>query len=144
MGGAAAMQFGIYLVENGVISSDEFFETVKLQLRSRPQLGSLAIQTRKLNFRQVFAILRAQCDSPNELFGELAVSLGYLTQSDLSQLLSEQSMQSKGFVDVLVENGILSADLVEQHYGEYRRFMKQAERAELAAAATALDDRQQL
>jgi hypothetical protein len=133
------MQFGIYLVENGIISTEEFFEATKLHLRSRPQLGSLAIQTRKLNFRQVFAILRAQCDSPNELFGELAVSLGYLTQEDLSQLLSEQAMRSKGFVDVLVESGLMSADLVEQHYGEYRRCMKHAERAELAAAATAVE-----
>jgi hypothetical protein len=129
-----AMQFGVYLVENGVINTDEFYEALKLHLRSRPQLGALAIQTQKLNFRQVFAILRAQCDAPNELFGELAVSLGYLTKDDLAQLLNEQEQRSLPFMQAIAESGVLSTDLIEQHYSEYRRCMKQVERDELAAA----------
>jgi hypothetical protein len=129
------MQFGIYLVENGVLSCEEFYEALKLHVRSRPQLGALAIQTRKLNFRQVFAILRAQCDAPNELFGELATSLGYLTQDDLAQLLAEQEQRSLPFKQALVDSDILSEDVVEQHYAEYRRCMKQVERDELATVS---------
>ena len=129
------MQFGIYLVENGIITTDEFFEALKLHLRSRAQLGALAIQTHKLNFRQVFAILRAQCDAPNELFGELAVSLGYLTADDLSQLLAEQQQRSLPFLKAIVDSGMLSAEATEEHYSEYRRCMKQVERDELAAVS---------
>ena len=131
------MQFGIYLVDNGVISCEEFFEALKLHQRSRPQMGALAIQTRKLNFRQVFAILRAQCDAPNELFGELAISLGYLTSDDLAQLLAEQALRSKSLVDVLVDNGMLTSDQAEEYFNDYRRCMKQAEREQLAAATPA-------
>ncbi|HMO84754.1 MAG TPA: hypothetical protein PKC18_07535, partial [Lacipirellulaceae bacterium] len=70
------MLFGIYLVENGVITCEEFFETLKLQIRTRPPLGGLAIEQRKLTAKQVFAILRQQCDSPADMFGELAVKMG--------------------------------------------------------------------
>jgi hypothetical protein len=120
------MQFAMYLVENGVISCEEFFEALKLQLHSRPQLGALAIDTHRLTFRQVSAVLRAQCDEPNELFGEIAIRLGHLSEADLAELLAEQAARAKPLVEVLVENGFLSAKLAEQHYAEYRQCMKEA------------------
>lgn len=86
------MQFAEYLVDNGTITCEELFESLKLQTHSRPQLGALAIETRRLTCRQVFAILRAQCDQPEALFGELAVRLGYLTDDDLQHLLVEQAV----------------------------------------------------
>jgi hypothetical protein len=120
------MQFAMYLVDNGVISCEEFFEALKLQMSTRPQLGALAIETRRLSFRQVFAILRAQCDEPNTLFGELAVRMGHLTDDDVSTLLAEQASRATPLLEVLVDNGFLSADGAERHYAEYRRCMQQA------------------
>jgi hypothetical protein len=120
------MQFAMYLVENGVISCEEFFEALKLQLHSRPQLGALAIDTRRLTFRQVSAILRVQCEEPNELFGEIAVRLGYLTEEQLAELLAEQASRAQPLAEVLVENGFISAALAEQHYAEYRRCLQES------------------
>jgi len=121
------MQFGMYLVDNGVISCEEFFEALKLQLHSRPQLGALAIETRRLTFRQVFAVLRTQCDEPNELFGEIAIRLGYLTDETLAQLLDEQAARAKPLIEVLVDNDFISAELAEEHHAEYRRCLQLAE-----------------
>jgi hypothetical protein len=126
------MQFGVYLVENDVISSDEFFEAIKLQLRTRPQLGALAIELHKLNARQVFALLRQQSDSPEDLFGELALRAGYLTAKDLSELVDEQLRRVTPLHELLVDMGILSAEAVERHYCEFRRTMERADERELA------------
>jgi hypothetical protein len=120
------MQFAMYLVDNGVISCEEFFEAAKLQLNTRPQLGALAIEMRRLTFRQVFAILRAQCDEPNTLFGELAVRMGYLTEDDVSKLLAEQASRAQPLMDVLVENDFLSPEMAEHHFAEFRRCMHHA------------------
>jgi hypothetical protein len=127
------MQFAMYLVDNGVISCEEFFEALKLQLSTRPQLGALAIETRRLTFRQVFSILRTQCDEPNTLFGELAVRLGYLTGQDISQLLAEQASRAMPLAEVLVENNFITSEQAERHYAEYRRCMQQAS-SQLATA----------
>ena len=128
------MQFAMYLVDNGVISCEEFFEALKLQMSTRLQLGALAIEIRRLTFRQVFAILRAQCDEPNTMFGELAVRLGHLTDEDVTKLLAEQASRAMPLLEVLVDNGFLSAEAAELHYAEYRRCM-QAANAELATAS---------
>jgi hypothetical protein len=129
------MLFGIYLVENGVLSCEDFYEALKLQLRSRPQLGGLAIEMRKLSARDVFAVLRRQCESPADMFGELAVKLGYLTPDDLGHLIHEQSVRLKPFQEILVEAGMLSAEVVAQHAREYRWTMEQVEESELAATS---------
>jgi hypothetical protein len=129
------MLFGIYLVENGVISCEEFYEALKLQLRTRPQLGSLAIEKRLLSVRQVFAILRSQCDSTEDLFGRLAVKLGYLAPEALRQLTEEQSRRVRPFSEILVESGILSSDEVERHLSDYRQAMENADSAAREHAA---------
>lgn len=126
------MLFGIYLVENGVISCDEFYETLKLQLRTRPQLGGLAIELRKLTARQVFAILRSQCDTPADLFGELAVKLGFLTAGELGELIHEQSLRLKPFSELLVDAGILPPETVARHVRDYRWTMEHVEAGELS------------
>jgi hypothetical protein len=127
------MQFAMYLVDNGVLTCEEFYEASKLQMHSRPQLGALAIETRRLTVKQVFSVLSLQCDEPNTKFGELAVRLGYLTDDDLAQLLAEQEGRAKPLIDLLVDNEFLSAEVAEQHYAEYRRCL-QAGPQELATA----------
>lgn len=127
------MQFGMYLVENGVITCEEFYEALKLQLGTRPQLGALAIEKRKLNVRQVFGVLRNQCDSPDEKFGAVALKLGYLTEADLAWLLHEQSVRVRPFSELLVEIDVLSADEVEKHYRCYRHALEPVDEGELTA-----------
>jgi len=129
------MQFGMYLVENGVITCEDFYEALKLQLGTRPQLGALAIEKRKLTMRQVLSVLQAQSDTPDEKFGELALKRGYLTEADLAWLLHEQSVRVKPFGELLVDMGVMSADEMERHYREYRQALEPTEDAELMTTA---------
>jgi hypothetical protein len=121
------MQFAMYLVDHGQLSTQAFYKALKLQMRSRPQLGTIAIQTRRLTVKQMFIILQEQCDTPQQMFGEIAVRLGYLTNEDLNLLLDEQSRHMASLRDVLVEHGFLSADVVDQQYAAYRHSTRQAE-----------------
>jgi len=117
----------MYLVDNGLLSTDAFYKALKLQLSSRPQLGTLAIKTRRLTVKQMFVILQEQCDTPQEMFGEIAIRLGYLTNEDLNLLLDEQSRHMASLHDVLVEHGFLSGEVVDQQYAAYRQTTRQAE-----------------
>jgi uncharacterized protein YlaN (UPF0358 family) len=117
----------MYLVDNGLLSTQAFYKALKLQMKSRPQLGTIAIQTRRLTVKQMFVILQEQCDTPQQMFGEIAVRLGYLTSEDLNQLLEEQSQHMASLRDVLVEHGFLAAHVIDQQYAAYRRSTRQAE-----------------
>jgi hypothetical protein len=128
----SAMLFGKYLVERGIINADEFFQAFKAQLASRPQLGTLAVQRRLLTIHQVFEVLEAQCDRPSELFGDLAVQMGFITNDDVARLLREQSDLIKPFKDVIVELEILDRTQVEVYHREFTAGMEHATSAEMA------------
>jgi len=66
------------------------------------------------------------------MFGQVAISLGYLTTDDVAQLLAEQMAGAKPFLQILVENGIMRADQAEQHYNEYRLCLAKPECGETA------------
>lgn len=128
------MQFGIYLVDNGVLTPDEFVEAVKLFNNGRPQLGAVAVQRRLLSCRQVFSILRSQCDHPDQLFGDVAIKLGFLSPEDVGALILEQSRQSVSFRDILTEHRFLAPEVVEKHYHDYRECLAQTPQQSLAGA----------
>lgn len=123
------MQFAMYLVDNGVITCDEFYEALKLQVKSRPKLGALAIKSRMLTCRQVFQVLEAQCDEPLEFFGELARRMGFITEKDFAHLLGEQEAMTQSLRDVLVQHGFISDAQADWYYNEYRNTLRTSELA---------------
>ena len=129
----AQMEFALSLIDNGILTPEEFVEAVKLQVHARPQIGTLAVQLRKLNCRQVFAVLDKQCKAPAERFGDLAVELGYLAEEDLNELLATQSRRTPPMWEILIENRILPSAIVEEHHRVYRQSVKGVGEPQLAA-----------
>jgi hypothetical protein len=118
------MQFGIYLVRKGLISPGQFVDAVERQLRSRPLIGQIALQTRACSTAQVSRILGAQAESEShESFGMIAIRLGYLDKAQLSHLLDLQNERQPRLADILVEMGLLSAKVKGDQLCEFRRAM---------------------
>ncbi len=100
------MQFGIFLVRNGVISADDFVEVVECMLEQRPKFGTLALETHKLNMHQLFELLSVQ-DISTEPIGQIAMRLGFMTSHDVSEVLELQAARTPLLNEVLIETGIL-------------------------------------
>jgi hypothetical protein len=113
------MDFGIYLVRRGLISSDDYVDAREAQSNARRKLGELALSSRKLTMRQVMAILDAQVDSPQP-FGELAIKMGYLTQSDVLELLGMQVDSCPSILEILSERPILDRVTLRKEAQRFR------------------------
>ena len=122
------MRFEIYLVKEGVIGSDDFVEAVERQLDSRPRIGALALESRRLSMQQVFQVLAAQARS-NTPFGRLAVELGMLRESDITDLLAMQAERTRPLSEVLLEMGSIDQATLDRLWRGFHA----------AAAATASD-----
>ena len=103
--------------------------------RLLPQLGTLAIESGKLTVKQVFQVLREQNARPEELFGELAVEAGFLSEEELAGQIYLQSLRVQTLVDILVEQGHLPADVADEHLASYRKENQQAENLEPVEAS---------
>jgi hypothetical protein len=124
------MLFGKYLVERGVINTDQFYQALKAQLASRPQLGTLAVKRRLLTMGQVFEVLEAQSDRPLERFGDLAVEMGFITSDNVALLLREQSDLTKPFAELFIDLGILDRLEVKIFHREFSAAAGQVTSAE--------------
>jgi hypothetical protein len=87
------MRFGVYLVEQGVVSAAQFAEAVSRQMQDRVPLG------------------------------QMAMDLGYLTKEQLAELLLKQDETLKPISKILVAMGALTPDEMESELKNYRRYM---------------------
>lgn len=114
------MDLEIALVQSGVISAGDYVAAVKRQQCERPPLGQVAIEEGVLSVRRVLELLKAQRDTPDHRFGELAIEYGYLHQNELTELLLHQVARQRPLIVHLIELGALSKQQADnarkQHY----------------------------
>lgn len=112
--------FGGYLVDNGYISEEQFDTLVEYQDLHRAKLGVIAVKENMLTKEQATELNNLQMQMDMR-FGDLAVSKGYLTESDISNLLRLQGNPYLTFIQALEENGIMDLDKSERLLGEFQR-----------------------
>jgi len=117
------MHFGLHLKKKEIISAEQLVAAVETQLKTLTRIGQLALEECIMSPREVFDVLRAQSESPNERFGELAIEMGVMTRDQLMRLLIIQADRRRTIAEILVAQGVLSEQQVASEMGEYRRML---------------------
>lgn len=105
--------FGNYLLENQKITAEQFSSCTDYIKKNRVKLGLIAESEGLLSREQAEELNELQMQS-DKRFGDLAIEHGYLTEYDISYLLSRQGNLYLIFVQALEENNILTRDEVDQ------------------------------
>ena len=103
-----SLKFGIYLVEQRIISPEQFCGLVKIQQESMMTLASIGIRKNALTIRQVSTILDLQEQNPEKLFGDIALELNLIDRATLNQLLHAQQATCPSVRQLLIECGLLT------------------------------------
>ncbi|MBQ0041826.1 MAG: response regulator [Lachnospiraceae bacterium] len=104
--------FGKYLVDEGVITSDENRAIHEQMNQTRVKLGTIAVADGLMNQQQVEEINHLQTQK-DKRFGDLAIEAGYLTEAQLDDMLSKQGNASMKFYQLLNENKNISMEDIE-------------------------------
>jgi hypothetical protein len=115
------MHFGLFLHRNRVITAEQLVAALELQIKHLVPIGQLALEEGILSARDIFDILHAQHDAPNERFGELAIELGRMTRDDLMRLLMIQADRKLPLEDILVWQGVLTEVRAAEQLNAFRR-----------------------
>ena len=89
-----SLKFGIYLVEQRIISPEQFCGLVKIQQEAGASIATVAIRKNMLTIKQVARILDQQELSPSRSFIEIAIESDFLDRADADQLVQEQRNSS--------------------------------------------------
>ena len=104
------MHFGLYLKNKGIISAEQLVAALETQLNTLPPIGQLALEEGIISPRDIFEVLRAQSESPNVRFGDLAIEMGLMTRDDLMRLLMIQADRKRPLAEILVRQGVLTKE----------------------------------
>lgn len=103
-----SLKFGIYLVEQRIISPEQFCGLVKIQQEASPSIATIAIRKNILTIKQVSSILDVAEVQPNKSFIKIAMELDLIDRADADQLLHEQQMLCPSIRKLVVECGLLT------------------------------------
>lgn len=102
------LEFALFLVKYGIVTSDQFVAAVDEQIRRQPPIGSLAIRANLMTVRQVIAVLESQ-ELQYRPFGQIAIDMGFLTVPQVERLLAVQVQSRPNIDQLLMEQGQIDA-----------------------------------
>lgn len=114
-----AQFFGSYLLNKGLVTSQQLATALEQKKNTRLKLGVLAINAKLMTAEQVEIVNQAQA-SKDMRFGDLAVSMGFIKSSDVDELLKQQPADYLVLGQTLVNNGIMSNSQFEKAINDYK------------------------
>ena len=105
--------FGRYLEENGIITDEEFFSIKMERNKTKVKLGLIAVSEKLMTEKQADQVNR----KPQRLdkrFGDIAVDMGFLTDTQVERLLALQGNPYMQFCQCVTDKGIMSLGQIEE------------------------------
>ena len=103
-----SLKFGIYLVEQRIISPEQFCGLVKIQQEATMSLATLAIRKNLMTIKQVTTVLDAIEINPKKSFIKTAMENDLIDREDADQLLHFQQISCPSIRRLVVECGLLT------------------------------------
>ena len=103
-----SLKFGIYLVEQRVISAEQFCGLVKIQQESSHTMATIALRKNLMTIKQVNNLLNLLENRKDIKFEELALQKGMIDSADLNVMLQSKEVSVPSIRQLLVECGLLT------------------------------------
>lgn len=125
-----SLKYGIYLVEQRIVSPEQFCGLVKIQQEATMSLATIAIRQNMLTMKQVSKVLDIQGSSQTQSFIQVALDEDLIDCADADRMLHLQQMSCPSIHKLVVECGLLTQ---RQSSVLFQHFEKQAAKQPVAA-----------
>lgn len=114
-----AQFFGNYLLSRNAITTDQLVDAINAQRLAHMKLGTLALHAGYMTASEVDQIIIQQTHE-DKLFGEIAIEDGYLSEAQVASLLQMQTPDFLLLGQILVEKGVLTNVDLENLMVDYK------------------------
>ncbi|WNS76721.1 hypothetical protein RRV45_06960 [Bacillus sp. DTU_2020_1000418_1_SI_GHA_SEK_038] len=112
--------FGHYLLNNGLLTTEQLKHALEQQKSIHVKLGVIAVDKGFLTSAQVEEIHDSQ-KKQDKRFGEIAVDLGFLTNEQVEQMLAAQKNNHLLLAQAIVDNNFMTIDEFSNSLNEYKK-----------------------
>lgn len=103
-----SLKFGIYLVEQRVISAEQFCGLVKIQQETSHTMATIALRKNLMTIKQVDNVLDQMDAQKNVSFEQLALEKGIIDLQDVNIMRQAKELSCTSIRQLLVECGLLT------------------------------------
>jgi len=111
--------FGQYLVENNLVSREVLLKAIELQDQKNLKLGEMALSMGYLTDKDIERAHNAQMSKDMKL-GDLLVDMGILTLAQLDDVITRQKNTHLYIGEALVQVGAITTDQLLQHLKAFK------------------------
>lgn len=112
--------FGAYLVQKGIISTEQFESIRAEQAKTRVKLGLIAVAEKLMTQEQADAVNEKQ-STMDRRFGDIAIEMGYLNKAQVKNLLTLQGNPYIQFTQAAVDLNIMSLEQIESSVLDFQK-----------------------
>ena len=116
-----SLKFGLYLVEQGIITCDQFCGLVKIQQESKSAVGTIAIQKNLMTIRQVASVLEHLETVGSKTFVEAAIEMDFLDRADGIKLQQLDRLSRPTIRQIIVNVGLMNQRQVGMLFEHHER-----------------------
>jgi hypothetical protein len=116
-----SLKFGLYLVEQGIITCDQFCGLVKIQQESNSSLGTIAIQKNIMTIKQVATVLEQQEVKTKATFIQLAQQNDFIEEADAKQLQQLEQLNRPTIRQIIANVGLMTERQVNTLFAHYEK-----------------------
>ena len=116
-----SLKFGLYLVEQGIITCDQFCGLVKIQQESKSAIGTIAIQKNVMTIRKVATVLEHLETAGSKTFVEVAIELGFIDQAASMKLQQLEQLSRPTIRQIIVNVGLMNQRQVGMLFEHHER-----------------------
>ena len=109
-----SLQFGLYLIEQGIITCDQFCGLVGIQQQMIPAPSTVALQRDLLTIRQVARLYDELEKNRGISFLSAAVEFQYLTKQQAQMIEKLSELLGPSFDDMLVDCRVMTREQVNR------------------------------
>jgi hypothetical protein len=103
-----SLKFGIYLVEQRIVSPEQFCGLVKIQQEATMSLATIALRKNMMTIKQVANVLDIAEVNPEKSFIKISMEQDWIDRTDADQLLHIQQNNCPSIRKLVVECGLLT------------------------------------
>ena len=137
-----SLKFGIYLVEQRILTPEQFCGLIKIQQEATRSLASLAVSENVMTIHSVSKVLDMQQLNPSRGFIQTAIEERFMDRGKAEQIIAAQEKSGATIRQLLVECGLMTQRQTAVLFTHFERIAsrdktKSAEAAPAAAAPAA-------
>jgi len=111
--------FGHYLLNKGIVNSQQLNQVFSRQKKTRLKLGVLAVNSGYMTAKQVESVHQLQ-ETLDRRFGEIAIIKGFLSNEQLGDLLGQQKAEHLILAQALIDQGLMTMEQYQEEIGLYK------------------------